>query len=187
MAGDRLRVEPSVVRRLVFTGARGTQVKQPHRGGSPIVRNSLDDRQARTTMGAVGERVAVAPFAGVEHFGAALRTGCGVGHHAGARPGRNTVSDSKSGIPRCRQARRTFDPIDPGQRRSFAHKAVNKAGDRRSGAAYPDADAVAVVADPAAQTIPVRQAPHVRTEANALNQSPHTDQLGRVAIFGRAN
>ena len=36
-------------------------------------------------MGAVGERVAIAPLARVEHLGAALRAGGGVGHHAGAR------------------------------------------------------------------------------------------------------
>jgi len=98
MAGDRLRVEAAVVRRPVLGGAGGAEVERPHRGSLPVVGNALDDRQPRAAMGAVGERVAVAPLKGVERLGAALRAGRGIRDDAGACARSGARHDAECGV-----------------------------------------------------------------------------------------
>jgi len=93
VAGDRLGVEAAIVRGRVFAGAGGAQGEPAHRGGGPVVGNAGDDGQPRPAVGAVGERVAVAPLERVQHLGAAARAGGGVRHHAGARRRGHAVGD----------------------------------------------------------------------------------------------
>ena len=57
-----LRVESSVLRILVFATAILAHNEPTHCGSSAIVGEFLDDREARTAVRAVGERIAIAPF-----------------------------------------------------------------------------------------------------------------------------
>ena len=61
--------------------------KRGHRRARAVVRDAGDDREARAAVGAVGERVAVAPVGGVAQLGQAALAGRGVrGHRRVRRP-----------------------------------------------------------------------------------------------------
>ncbi len=65
----------ATVRRIVvFRPASSAEREVGHRGMGPIIGQPVDDRVAWATLGAVGERVAVAPGGRVTHFLQAIRT-----------------------------------------------------------------------------------------------------------------
>src|SRR5262249_29969170 len=77
--GSGLGVEAPVVGVFVLGAASGTEVKGRHRGACPVVRRTADDRQTRTAIGAVEERIAVAAVGRVEQLGQAGVAGGDVG------------------------------------------------------------------------------------------------------------
>ena len=67
-AGHGFGVEAPVAGVGVLGRAVGAEREAPHRRTDPVVRKVLDDGGARPAVGAVDERVAVAPVAGVAHL-----------------------------------------------------------------------------------------------------------------------
>ena len=74
-AGVGLRVEAPVGRVLVLPPARRAQRERAHGGALAVVGQVLDDREPGAAVGAVGERVVVAPVAGVEQLAPAVGAG----------------------------------------------------------------------------------------------------------------
>ena len=74
-AGVGLGVEAAVGGIVVLALAFGAHLEAGHRGRGPVVRNRAGYGEAGTTVGAVGERVAVAAVRGVEDLPQALFAG----------------------------------------------------------------------------------------------------------------
>ena len=70
-----LRVEAAVARVLVLPPAGRTQREAPHRRPLAVVGQVLDDGEPRAAVGAVGERVVVAPVGRVEQLAPAVVAG----------------------------------------------------------------------------------------------------------------
>ena len=107
-AGVRLGVEAAVRRVLVL--ARG----RPGTSRTPAIvvfgrsyGHAAHDREARTAVRAVGERVAVAPVGGVEQLGQAVGAGRAVGRDGGARlAARRALADREAALARAPRAAR---------------------------------------------------------------------------------
>src|SRR5580700_1687836 len=67
-AGVGLGVKPPVARIVVFVRTLRAHLENSHRGARTIVRQSFDDGEAGSAVGAVGEGITVAPIGGVEDF-----------------------------------------------------------------------------------------------------------------------
>ena len=94
-AGDRLRMEAAVRRIAVFRRAGSAHAERAHRGRGAVVGDRLDDRQPRTAMRAVGERIAITARCRVEYLLAAGRTGRRIRHHAGVDSASAASHDAK--------------------------------------------------------------------------------------------
>jgi hypothetical protein len=66
---------------LVLFTALVTHPEEPHGRVRAVVRQLLDDAEARTAIGAIGEGIAVAPVEGIHHLGQAIVTGGDVGEN----------------------------------------------------------------------------------------------------------
>src|ERR671938_155723 len=62
------RMEPPILGVLVLAPALGAHREAGHRRQRPVVRDADDDREARSALRAVDERVAVAAILGVEEL-----------------------------------------------------------------------------------------------------------------------
>ena len=78
-AGVGLGVEAAVRGVIVLVPALGAHLEAGHRGRGPVVRNRAGYGEAGPTVGAVGERVAVAAVRWVEDLPQALLAGGDVG------------------------------------------------------------------------------------------------------------
>ena len=79
-----LRVIPAVRRVVVFAMARRTHHELRHCRGGPVVRKVGDDGEAGTAVGAVRERIPIAPVGRVEHLDHAVVARGDIGGHRGA-------------------------------------------------------------------------------------------------------
>ena len=66
--GGRLRVEPAIPGVLILLTTAGTHGERGHRGPLAVIRQRPDDREARTALGAVQERISVAPIPAIAHL-----------------------------------------------------------------------------------------------------------------------
>ncbi len=94
-----LGVEPAVGRVAVLGIAGVAQRERAHRRLGPVVGELVDDRGARPAVGAVGERVAVAPVRRVEQLAQAVVAGGDVGREqaVGRRGGHALVDRERDG------------------------------------------------------------------------------------------
>ena len=173
-AGDRLRVEPAIRGIPVLGVARRAQREGPHRGLRSVVRQLVDDRGPGPAVGAVGERIAVAPVCRVAQLGQARVAGRDVGREqpVGARR-TNALDDLERPGQRtavgAQVARR--DAFHAGARRGIGPQ---PSGQRIEGGRCPgslDLDAAGRVPDPPGQVQLGGQAPHERSEADALDHA----------------
>jgi len=72
-AGNRLGVKAAVSGVVIFRGALWAECEARHAGIGPVIRDGLDDSKARTAVGAIDKRVAVAPIGWVKKFAPAIR------------------------------------------------------------------------------------------------------------------
>ena len=132
-------------------------------------------------MGAIGERIAEAPGKWVEDLGAAGGARGRVRRNPGLGPRRHARRDVKSGIGGQRRRRSALDAIDARQGRRLARQREHEVLDGRGRAAHMNSHAVAVVGDPPAQSMPLRQTPHGRTKTDSLHHSSNPDECRRLA------
>ena len=104
-AGDRLGVEAAVGRIGILRRARRAHGERAHRRVGAVVGRSVDDRQARPAMRAIGERVAEAPLGRRPHLGEALGAGGCVRHDGRRHDACERSARSESlGVGRARRA-----------------------------------------------------------------------------------
>jgi len=99
-ASVRLRVEPAIRGIFVLGAARGTHRERLHGRVRPVVRQALDDAEARAAVRAVCEGVAIASIVRAEQLAQAIGTRCDVreDYHA-LLAGFFTVADLKGVVP----------------------------------------------------------------------------------------
>ncbi|MCG3119758.1 MAG: hypothetical protein ALAOOOJD_02269 [bacterium] len=98
-AGIRLRVKTPVGGIVIFGATIQTHRKTFHRGVRTIIRQRRDDRKARTAVGAIGERITIAPVGRIKNFSQTIRTGGNVGQNKSAfLTGFFAVANFKSGV-----------------------------------------------------------------------------------------
>ena len=150
-AGDGLRVEAAVARVLVLGPAGRAQDEAAHGRVRAVVGQRAQDGEARAAVGAVGERVAVAPVGRVEHLGQAVRAGRQVRQHQ-RRPGPGLVAvpDLEGREPRGGQPR-GLDALHDGAGRPLGHDPLAEALERPARTLDLDEDPARVVQDPARQ------------------------------------
>ncbi len=170
-AGSGLRMVAAVACILVLAAAGRAQGEAPHGGVGSIVRQRRDDAEARPAMRAVGERIAVAPVGGIEHFRQAVRAGRHVGQDERRhRPGRVAGADLEGGRVFGWQDVR-LDQEQARERRGLGLHAGKKGVERGIGALDLDGHAVRVVKDPAGQPELGRQPGDERPEAHPLDRA----------------
>src|SRR5208337_5069763 len=95
VAGDRFRVETAIGGIAVFAPARLAHREGRHGRVGAIVRDPLDDAQARPAVRAVGEGIAVAALERIEDFLGASRADCCVRRNLRVRVAGETFDDAK--------------------------------------------------------------------------------------------
>jgi hypothetical protein len=142
-------------------------------------------------MGAVGEGVAIAAIGGIADLGAAGGAGGRIRDDPGMGGGCRARQDDE--VPGPRELRKrlgvgdagALDRIDPGQRGTFVAQSLQKGADRRGSVAcrgeQANQNALAVVANIAAQAAFARQAPDGRSKPHALDETADPNRLGLCA------
>ncbi len=177
----RLRVEPPVGRVVVLGRARGAQCEPGHRGVRPVVGDVPHDAEPGAAVGAVEERVPVAPVGGVEQFGQTRRAGGRVGGDGGPA---GTVPGTGHDPEPCPAADGVLgdrDPLDRGERGGVRLQRLEQPGHGLPRTLGGQEDPVGVVADVSAHPEPLGQRVHEGTEPDPLHDplDPRLDPHGR--------
>ena len=174
-----LRVEAPIAGSLVLLPAGLAHREVAHRRSRPVVREGLDDRESRTAVGAVDERVPVPAIVRVEELAQARVAGGGVGRDEPIAGGAFDADvDVEPGEP-VDVLGRPADVVHHGERRRGARRApprTHRATGRRP--FQVDLDHTVGVADPARQAVPLRQPPDERPEPHALHDAADRDPAG---------
>ena len=176
-AGNRLSVKAAIRRIAILRRTVRTHAEWPHRRGAAIVGNRFNDRQPRSALRAVGERIAESSCRRVQNLLPAVRTNRGIRHHSSMDRARVAIHDPKVGAVGRHGCRLPLDRVDAGERQRRAHQSIDQPDDVVRGTAKQRADPGAVVADPATQPVLMREAPDGWAEADALHQTTHTNQF----------
>src|SRR5918992_275930 len=174
-AGVGLGVEAAVGGILVLAAAVGAHSKARHRSRGPVVRNRAGDGETRTTVRAVGERVAVAPVRGVQKLSQAIFARSDI-----RRDERLTTQpipallDAELAVPERRE-RLPEDGLDHGQGRGVYFQRAHEASELLRRALDFDADTLSIVADRPREPVPACQGVDEGPEADPLHDATHTD------------
>lgn len=200
-AGDRLGVEAAVEGVLVFPAARRAEGEAGHRGVGAVVRQALEDGEARAAIGAVEEGVAVAAIGRVGKLAEAGVASGDVGRDGG--DGRGVGSAGEDGEADCGGVggdRLVGDRHEGGERRGVIVQGEAKGVDLIGRPLDLDDDAGGIVGDPAGQAEAVGRGVDERAKADPLDDpldeetaalgevgggEGHWDSGGLVLRFGR--
>ena len=174
-AGIGLGVESAVTWIIVLGLTLRAHVKARHRRGGAIVGYARDDGKARATVGAVCERIPIAPVFGIEQLAQAIGTGCDVGRDqlVSARLAL-AFQDRESLALGCLIEHVDRQSLDVRQGRRLRADGQRKGVYSRRQPLGSDLDAGRHVAHPARDAIAFRQAIDERAEPDALH---HADDL----------
>jgi hypothetical protein len=92
------------------------------------------------------------------------------------------VRDPECPLIRRRGYAHTLDRVDPRQGRRRTAQLLDKSFDITRLARNRDSHPAAVIANPAAQPVAVRQTPDGRAESHALHQATDPDQFGKLGL-----
>ena len=181
-AGVGFGVKAPVAGVLVLLAAGRAEREAPHRRALTVVGQVLDDREARAAVGAVGERIVVAPVGRVQHLAPAVRAGGDVRRHqlVGVRVDQAAEDGERRRALRLRRG--ALAGRDVRARRRLPRQRVDESlhGGRR--AFSQDLHAGRGVAHPAGDAVALRQRVDERPKADALHHAAHAqpDSLERV-------
>jgi hypothetical protein len=148
-AGVGLGVEAAIERVVILSLALRAHDEALHRGVGAVVGQRFDDAEARAAIGAVGERVAVAPVVRVEDFGQAIGAGRNVREHeSGFGAAGFARANFKSGIT-DRVEPGSFEALDGTARGLLRFESEEECLERGVGAFDLNEDALSGVVDPA--------------------------------------
>ncbi len=173
-AGIGLRMEASIGRISVFAGATRAHLESLHRSCRAVVRQRVDDGEARPAVRAVDERVAIAPVVGVEQLGQAIVAGGQVGRHQRGLFRRRVVGEAYLEAGEILQ--RHLLEIDLGHlgRRRRVHMQLGHEPVKQLRLALGmDEHALGCIEHPAVDKVFPRQAVHERAEAHSLHDALH--------------
>ena len=169
-AAGRLGVEAAVGGVVVLGRAPLAHRERRHRGQRPVVRHVTDDGEPGAAVGAVDERVLVAPVGRVGQLAQAVRAGRGVRRDQGAaQPGLAFAGRDDKGCGTGRAKSPGGDPLDPGQRGRLEFQPAQELGHRGFRPLDLDEHAVEVVADQPGQPQAGGERVDERAEADALH------------------
>ena len=176
----RLGMEAAVVWFVVFGPALWTHRERLHRGVRAVVGQRFDDAEARTAIGAVGERITVAAVLGIEDFAQAIRARGDVRQHQ-----RGLVAADFAGADfKCRAANgvkpRSFEALDETSRRFFGFEPEQEFFQFRTRAFDFNEDPLRGIVDPAGQSEFRGEAEDKRTEADALHRTANGEFQARA-------
>ena len=163
-------MEAPIQRILVLAAAVLAEPEAGHRRVRPVVGHRADDREARAALGAVHERVAVAPVGRVEQLAHALVAGGDVRRDQ-CRAARGPARDDAEGALATRRQRLRDDRLDSCERRRLRPQTLGERLERALLALDLGHDAVAVVQDEAAEPAPRGEPVDERPEADALDDA----------------
>ena len=174
-AGVGLGVEAAIGRILVLRPARGAHLEAGHRGERPVVRHAAHDREAWSAVGAVDERVAIAPIGRVEQLGQAVVAGGAVRRNKSARLAapQGALPDLEAPQPSERELPHAH-PLHHREWRRLRLQPLEEALHRMRVRLGLDHDSARVVEHVPADAKLRRQPVHERPEAHALHGSLHT-------------
>jgi hypothetical protein len=152
----------------VFASALRALGECPHAGTLSIIWQRLDDREARATVGARNERVAVPPVGGVEELGLTCSADARIGRNR--LPPVGVVRALKDGevFETGRRDGRHIHPVDAGQGRRLLPQGPEELFELGLAPLHLDLDLTGGVANPARQLKPQRQPVNKRPEPHAL-------------------
>jgi hypothetical protein len=164
-----LGVEPAVQRVLILRLAVRAHAEPAHGGVRPVVGQGLHDGPARSAIGAVGERIAIAAIGGVQDLGEAARA-CGDIREDQDRflPFPLAVADLEASVA-GRVQREGMKMMDAGAGRGFPGEALQEARQGVRGAFHLDEHPLGIIPDPPGQAQLGGQPVDVRTEPHALH------------------
>ncbi len=186
-AGVRLGVEAAVGGIAILALAVRTHPESRHAGVGPVVRDGPHDRQARSAVRAVDERVAKSAVARVEEFAPARLAGRRVGNDPGADLSPCTRDDAKTRRRWSRGEAAAVQLRDPRQRRALAEEAPAELVALTLVAPDADQHPFGIVADVAVEPELTGQPPYRRPESHALDQAANADLLTRRCHAGSAS
>jgi len=189
-ARHRLGMKTSIAGILVFLSAVVTKLERLHRRSRSIVRHALDDRPARPTVRAVGERITIPSLGRVANLGQTLIAHCQI---SGDRRPRRRLSAAFNNAKtrRSHQGRslaidgRHVERIDAGLRRMPIRERLHELFDRARLALNFDSDGVGLILHPACQMQGPRQVIDKRTKPDALHNARRLDGDAFFARAGR--
>ncbi len=171
----RLRMEPPVARILVLSPAGVAHLEAGHGGERPVVRHAPHDREPRTAVRAVRERIAIAAIRRVQQLSQAL----GAGRRVGRDQRQRLATGRRRGDPELRATRDggvvADHALDVRQRGRLAHHAPGEGLDRVDGALDLQQHAPLVVQHPPAEAQLGCEPKDKRPEPDSLHRSrdPH--------------
>ena len=182
-ARDRLRMEAAISRVAVLGLARRAQRELAHRRPGPVIRQVVDDRGSRPAVGAICERVAIAPICRVEQLGEAVVARGDVWREEPFGGGdRFALFDREAG-PGFDLAVRLadFHRFDSSSRRRITGQPAREILDCPNRPCGLDHDLTGAIDDGAVQPELGRKPPHERPEADALDNAADFDGARHTA------
>ena len=171
--GVRLRVEPAIQRVVVFALAGLAHHEALHRRAGPVVRQRLDDGEARAAVRAVGEGILEAAIRGIEDLAQAIVAGGDIRKdERDQRPVGRALADLEPGIA-ARVEPRCFQALDCGARRPFGKEPRQEAVEGETIPLDLDAHPLRRVAHPSLEVQRDGETVDKRSEADALHGAGH--------------
>ncbi len=176
--GHRLGMKPAVRRVAILAGAISAHIKSRHRGLRAVIRQGPQDRQARPTMGAVGEGITGTARIVAPDIGGAVRARGGIRCDPCFGPLRARGGNFEPAGDVFKLTGFTSHSIDAGQRRGLRRNGRLKR--IQPGAHHMDQNPFGIVPHIALQARIVRQLPDKRTKSDALYLASHPDATARA-------
>ena len=110
---------------VVFRLTHGTHWKHSHGGVGTVVGNSANDGEAGPAIGAIDERIAIAPVSRIEQFAEAIGTDGDIGRDQSMGSAVLAAQDAKLGFISCRDIPRD-DAANSREGRSCYRKATGE-------------------------------------------------------------
>ncbi len=174
--GNRLGVEAAVAGIGVLADTLPTGREAPHRRARPVVRETLDDRVARTAARAIGERIPIPPRRRVAGLRVARVARREVGGERGAGDAVDDARDDPEALHAHRRQLRDLDAGDVRGRWSVASEHRDEVAHHGSRSLDLEVHAVAPIGDPAREAALDRGAVDERPEADALHHARDVDR-----------